>query len=295
MFKAKTLLRLVLLGTLALGASALMSTTASATTATFALCAEKISGSTPAPYSSRLNCLMDNTVGGGNTEGPTAWVHTYPEAEDVDLFCGEDPTGNYEDGLCEDPGAGDYEFFTAKLVSLLLGGTNTTPSTLKGILAGAASTISCTTSKFTVEPEGGGKQSKGDISYTGCTVIKPAKCTVHEPILALFNGQLEREPSKFVDKFTGAGASEKFVELEFLNKGTETCSLGSGFKAAVDGSQTCEFDAEITMMKRTHEVICTEAGSKLKLGGETAKYSGNDIVEGSGSSKEWLGDVETEI
>jgi hypothetical protein len=160
-------------------------------------------------------------------------------------------------------------------------------------VGGVLTNISCLTNKFSVEPEEKGKQSEGTITYTNCAVSKPAKCAVTEPIEANFNGQAENAGGKITDKFTGSKSGEKFVEIEFKNKGTEKCSLGEGTKAAATGSQTCEFASGITMMKKTQEVICTEAGSNLKLGGETAKYSGNNTVEAS--NKEYLGDIETEI
>jgi hypothetical protein len=289
MLKGNVVLRSVLLGTLVLGANALMSTTASATTAELALCARKFSGPSIAPFANSEQCDDDESGGGS----PTGWAHIYPVSATEVLFCAEE-AGKFKGPLCKSgEAAGGFESLFATLSLGALKGSNTTTSTLKGTIGGVATNISCSTSAFSIIPEESGKQSGGEINYTGCTVNKPAKCIVKEPITATFNGQAEREAAKFIDKFSGSGASEKFVEIEFKNKSTEKCSIENGTKAAVTGSQTCEFGAGITMMKTTQEVICKESGSKLKFGGEAATYAGNDTVEGS--NKENLGALETEI
>jgi hypothetical protein len=151
-------------------------------------------------------------------------------------------------------------------------------ATLKGLLAGAPASISCRSSKFSGQPEVSGKLTDGELGYSGCVVNKPAKCVVAEPIEATFTAQAESTSGKVVDRLIGSGASEKLAEIEYKNNGAEECSLGNGFKASLAGSQVCEFDGEIETIKPEHEMICEESGSQLKLGGETAKYSGAESI-----------------
>jgi hypothetical protein len=88
MLQGKILLRLMLLGTVVLGASTLTSTTASAANAVFALCAQKVSGLSIAPFANSEKCDKDE-AGGGSATG---WAHIYPINPNTPevLFCAEE-------------------------------------------------------------------------------------------------------------------------------------------------------------------------------------------------------------
>jgi hypothetical protein len=290
MLRSKDLQRFVLLCGMALGVGVLTSATASAKPAVFGACANVgAEFGDSGLFATRAACLSDTVSAEG---GP--WVHAYPSTPTLALVCLEAVTGTYEDGSCQHTKAsGGFELIKARIAVPKFEGVNVGATTIKGIVGGVATNVSCSTSKLDVQPEGTGKQSGGEITYSGCQVNKPTKCAVKEPVKAQFNGQAEGESSKFVDKLTGSGASEKFVETEFQNKSTtEKCAL-TGTLITVTGSQVCEFDPEITMMKTSHEVICKESGSSLKFGDEPVTYSGSDTIEAS--NKEWLGDIEAEI
>jgi hypothetical protein len=99
--------------------------------------------------------------------------------------------------------------------------------------------ISCTTMEtatnksfvHNAEPEAGKHTftGNGEAKFTKCTVLKPEKCTVNEPIVAAANFQgvegLEGpkgEKNAMGVEFIGAGAEESFGEISF--QGAE-CSL----------------------------------------------------------------------
>jgi hypothetical protein len=85
------------------------------------------------------------------------------------------------------------------------------------------------------EPEAGKHTLEGTfvVEYSECTVAKPAKCTVKEPIVAeakmhAVEGMVGPKPGEnnaMGLKFTGHGEKETFATIEYLNKGAEACSL----------------------------------------------------------------------
>jgi hypothetical protein len=276
MLATRTLVRPVLLAVLVLGGSAVMTATAAAQRRRpiFTLCV-KVAAGKKSSYSSEEGCDKDRPV-----TGTGQWVHQHPGPTGIAWLCVFETGGGFSGGLCTSIGGEKNYKLESSSLTFRFQGKNSGVSTLKGTVGGVSTNIACVTNKFSILPEGTGKSSEGEISYTGCTVNKPAKCIVKEPIVANFNGQLE-EPAtdKFVDRYTGSSAGEKFVEIEFKNKSTEKCSIENGTKASVTGSQTCEFDSQIEDMEPTQEVICKESGSNLKFGGEPSTYSGNDVVE----------------
>jgi hypothetical protein len=145
-------------------------------------------------------------------------------------------------------------------------------SVLKGTVLGFATELTGTTAVAKLQAEDSGK-SKGEITFTNITVVKPAKCIVKEPVVAKFTDQLATPPAALTDLFTGSGTEETFTEIEFKNKGEEACPLkNQTFK--VKGTQTAEFDTSIAAFQENHEVIAKASGSNLKLGPNAATFEG---------------------
>jgi hypothetical protein len=143
-------------------------------------------------------------------------------------------------------------------------------SVLKGTVLGFATELTGTTAVAKLQAEDSGA-SKGEITFTNVTVVKPAKCIVKEPIVAKFTAQLATPPAAITDLFKGSGAEETFAEIEFKDKGTEVCPLkNQTFK--VKGTQKAEFDAGIETITENHEVIAKASGSNLKLGPNAATF-----------------------
>jgi hypothetical protein len=232
-----------------------------------------------------------NTACTEQESGPVgSFVHSYSTGGGVPWYCVSAPeAGEYADPLCEkapEHGKGDFNLKSGGGVTPAIEGASTGWATLKATVSGVSANVACATSKFTIKPEGSGKASGGAIAYTHCAVNKPEKCAVGEPLTAEFDGQTEEVSSKIVDKFTGTKSTNKtFIEIEFKDKGSETCSLNGLKPAAIVGSQTCEFAAGIETIKEVQEVICNTSGSSLKIGGEAATYSGNDRVMSSAKVK----------
>ena len=150
---------------------------------------------------------------------------------------------------------------------------------LKSKLAGANAEISCTKGKFEAQPEEEGESAEGKIELSSCTVNKPGKCTVKQPIVAQFTGQLEEGSGKLVDKLTGSGTGETFAKMTF--EGGTGCSV-NGDTVPLTGTQTFEWDANIGTYQEKHELIGTTSGSKLKLGSESATYEGTTTITAAG-------------
>lgn len=124
--------------------------------------------------------------------------------------------------------------------------------------------------KGTVESEG--KSTGSGTSSSQCHVIKPATCTIGEPITGNATDALTKLVSEPEDEFTGAGAGEEFTKVEL-----KVCALKG--KYTVTGGQTCKLDATHETEQKIHELICTSAGSKLKFGTEPLTISGTAKVQ----------------
>jgi hypothetical protein len=104
-----------------------------------------------------------------------------------------------------------------------------------------------------------------------CKVAKPASCTIAKTLKThTLSGELiNTPPTAPEEQLTGEGAKEEFMTVTL--EGSE-CSIKGTF--AVTGKQNCKMDSGVETAQETHELICTGAGSKLKLGGLAAKYEG---------------------
>jgi len=121
----------------------------------------------------------------------------------------------------------------------------------------------------------------GVISYLGCTVEKPASCTVAQPIVANVHALLSSGVMPATGTFTGTGANEKYTSITLEG---ESCVVKGTFE--VNGSQLVEFpEGETSKVK--HEIVANKTGSHLKFGGNTASYSGTALIH-LASELPWL-------
>lgn len=120
------------------------------------------------------------------------------------------------------------------------------PAVLAGKAFGAATEITCTGVSGTGtlhNVESSGKHTVTGtvtVNYTGCTVNKPAKCIVAEPIVvkAIAEGVEGLAPEgKGMGVEFGPDESKNFTQITFKNKGAESCSLNEK-TLNVEGSAT---------------------------------------------------------
>jgi len=164
---------------------------------------------------------------------------------------------------------------------------------LNGFILGSKIMIECTNNTLKngqIEPEG---KSKGEISFTGCTlfVIKSTKesqavkCEVKVPTFS-YTDLLVRGPGGLIeDEFKPTGAENTFVTVEVLQVSGQNCLLKGNFKAK--GSYVASLGAEGEVLKKLHELLFTSTGSKLTFGNEPASFTNHISVELE-DLKSWL-------
>ncbi len=147
-----------------------------------------------------------------------------------------------------------------------------------------ATEITCTVQTSTgglTNEVGPPMKAKGtaEISFSGCTVNKPAKCIVKEPIVAktvvksvIFNEAKEEHGLEYSANGT------KFTEITFENKGAEKCALAVGKPFPVEGTIIGTGSA-VNMTGGIQRFKKTEASmQKLTVGGEPATLEGETTV-----------------
>jgi hypothetical protein len=169
------------------------------------------------------------------------------------------------------------------------------PAVLKGEVLLVKTEISCTKVKNNLakssltnsEPAAGQHTLSGAASaeYSTCTVLKPAKCTVKEPIVANATVHAveglegpKAEKNAMGLEFIGSGASETFTEIEYLNKGAEACSLNKKVfpvkgKAYGTGGPTFESSQENKESGSTLVFTPKFKMEELILGEKPAEYT----------------------
>lgn len=121
-----------------------------------------------------------------------------------------------------------------------LTGGATDPGVLLGKAFGAATEITCNKVNGDAElhnVETSGKHTvtgTSEVQYTECSVQKPSKCDVEEPIEFSANAEGFEESGNMGINFTPASGST-FVELTYINNGAEKCAL-NGQTISVTGS-----------------------------------------------------------
>ena len=123
-------------------------------------------------------------------------------------------------------------------------GKSTDPAVLAGKAFGAATEITCTTVHGEGWLENTGKEKEHTVrgtvtvNYTGCSVQKPAKCDVKEPIevKAIAEGVEGIAPEgKGMGVSFGPDESKNFTQITYINNGAEVCAL-NGKTVNVEGS-----------------------------------------------------------
>jgi hypothetical protein len=114
------------------------------------------------------------------------------------------------------------------------------------------------------------KPTKCEVANKGGTagVIVTGKLVTHLVSLQL----VQAEPE----------SGKAFVEVEYKNKGSETCSLNKE-ALPVEGTQSCDWEAGAHLAEVGHLLTCKSTGSKLKLGSNTATYEGSSEIHLEGS------------
>ncbi len=140
----------------------------------------------------------------------------------------------------------------------------------KYVLTGTPFLVSVKLECSSVHEEGSinaGGLGTATLQFKSCTAVKPANCSVSEPITTAVNTSL----------VTGSlGVENQFVPPEGSPFTTITltgaeCKLKEPFP--VSGSQKCELPGGETEAVE-HEINCTTGGSALKAGGAAAKFAG---------------------
>jgi hypothetical protein len=123
--------------------------------------------------------------------------------------------------------------------------------------------------------------SKAQFTFTNCTVLEPANCTVKEPIATnQVKGELVNTPVE--DAFTPEGTTEfAKITLEGANCGVS----GTG---TVEGKQTCKLPSAGTELV-VHEVLCETSGSALKFFGAAATFGGPAVNVELETKQKWSG------
>ncbi len=120
-----------------------------------------------------------------------------------------------------------------------------------------------------IEP--GGK-SVSRPEFSTCTVVKPANCSVNEPVVAHDKGLLVEVGGSIEEELTPAEGTV-FTTVTLTGA---SCPLKEPFP--VSGSQLCALP-EAGSEKVSHEGVCTTAGSSLKAGGKAATLEGTTTVK----------------
>ena len=94
-----------------------------------------------------------------------------------------------------------------------------------------------------------------------------------EPIVVKFKDQLVGPEPGVEDEFKPESGTT-FTEISITGEG---CAVKVS-KAKIIGTQTCKLPGVETLAV-VHEVGCTAAGSKLKLGSEAAEFTSTQEIE----------------
>jgi hypothetical protein len=149
---------------------------------------------------------------------------------------------------------------------------------LQGTAAGVATEVTCnkmttvTKNSAVHNIESSGKHTmtgNGTANFTECTVTKPGKCVMKEPVVAnaTFEGVegLGEGKNEMGVEFKGEGAEKNIAELFFQNKGEEKCTLLNGGKPfVVKGTAIGTSPSEPQTEKHTGATIKFESGNKMQ-------------------------------
>ncbi len=202
--------------------------------------------------------------------------------------CVEEAEGNkFTDADCDITGAGKFGHKeitkTVEIDTKQVSGTFTIGFNFLTILTD----ISCTTMTTTgsIENVAGPPMSvKGivHITLSGCTVTKPAKCVVKQPIVinaavksVIINEAKEEHGLEYSPEVAGGN----FTELTFENKGAEKCAITNGGKPVPVKGTAIGTGSTVSMTGGIQRFKSSEASmQKLTVAGEPATIEGEVTV-----------------
>jgi hypothetical protein len=177
---------------------------------------------------------------------------------------------------------------------------SSTPATLEGEAAGMKVKITCTKLSgsgklINEEPSAGVMRVKGTGSgeATDCTVEKPLKCTVAEPIVgggsAVSLTNLGAGKNEMGAESSPPAGQKVYAVIEFLNKGAEVCAFnkskfnieGSGVGTSPIGSDEATKESGATAVSGPPDGNFTFAGKPATLRGvgtASVTATGNAVV-----------------
>jgi hypothetical protein len=219
-----------------------------------------------------LLCVVSMTaIGAVASTSASAAAQSYWACQNVGLH-----KGHWKNAHCSERG-GNEEWDTVAITETRFEGTSGT-SKLESGIAGEKLSIEClkSTTKGTLKTAG---TSEGEVRFKECKIFNGhhellVNCKAKEPIEFKFTDQLiQNALGEVEDEFKPTQPEETFVELTI--EGLLCAVKFTNLK--VKGTQTCELpSAELAL--QTHTIVCTSAGSKLKLGKEEATFTSTQKV-----------------
>jgi hypothetical protein len=214
--------------------------------------------------------------------------------------CVKGGEGDFADAHCDKKTGGEFGHAaitkdTTTEVDVSLEGT----AKLNGTLAGVNTEVTCTKvasaagKSFLHNVETSGKHTVTgtvQVNFTVCTVVKPTKCVIAEPIVTTANAVgvegLNGKKEMGVE-FVGEGAEKTFAEIKFANKGAEVCSLLNGGKAFLVKGSVIATGANIAESKgsssgATAKFEDANEMETLEIGAKKASFAGTFTTSMSG-------------
>ncbi len=218
------------------------------------------------------------------TSGAFAWSWPLNGGKDTD-YCVLGGT-EYTEALCGNGGSGPFEQVTLANEKFPEFEATLLLSLLTSTVGVTTTKIVCKTGTASGQPLTPTLGSNIKVLFQNCAVVAPAKCEIKS--VGLPAGEISTRPldakllSLSLVQFTPETAST-FMELEYVNKGSEKCAISSG-SIPVKGSQKCQTGSDPALPLLLHLLECFPSGGSLTLGtGSTvAKYEGTAHVKGAG-------------
>jgi hypothetical protein len=150
---------------------------------------------------------------------------------------------------------------------------------LQSIISNIKIFIICTTNKLSeaeISTEG---SSKGEITYSGCTIseikngikTEAKKCKVEIPAFKFKDKLIEGVESGVVEDEFKPASGTLFVEIKIKGEKVAECGLEGTFKT--EGSYIASLGDEAEVEKAEGEIVFTSTGSKVKFGKEKTSYT----------------------
>jgi hypothetical protein len=202
-------------------------------------------------------------------------------------------TGDFEDEHCDKLHSTDEGNYVheevAKDTTTELEVSQESASKISGTVAGVATEITCNIvvslpeKSFIHNVETEGKHTvtgSVQIEFAECTVVKPSKCVIKEPIVLTAGYQAVEGLNKKAEmgvEFVGTGESKILTETTFANKGEEKCALLNGGKAFIVKGSMIATGKVAQGNKQTGATWVLEDANEmetLEIGAKKASFAG---------------------